>query len=302
MISIWFKIKLLKDFSYNKDSSKEYSMKDFLSSNHQQILSQASGTSSPLNSASTQTPAASDVWRDPVWQSLGVIVGAVLALVAIIISLRQWQRKSLVYEVISKENIVRVADHSVGSELQISYPGKPVKDLHLITVKFINSGNTEIRPEDYVRQVSLNFGENSEILGNKILEQEPNNLGLKINHEKSQEALLVDPVLLNRRDFFTIQALVTGFQSVNTNGRIAGVTRIREVTTLKLNSETLSTLVGMVVAITGLLTSLAGLVIQTTFFSSDNFKVIIPVVLVSVISLIVKYVADQLPQYKIKKK
>jgi len=273
-------------------------MKNLLSSN-QQLISQVSETSIP-NPASTQTPAISDIWRDPVWQSLGVIVATVLTLVAILISLRQWQRKSLVYEVVSKENIVRVADNSIGSELQISYQGKPVKDLNLITVKFINSGNTEIRPEDYVRQMSLNFGEHSEILGNKILEQEPSNLDLKINHEKSQEVLLIEPVLLNKKDFFVIQALVTGFQGVNPNARIAGVKKIQEVTASKLNIETLSVLVSIVAAIVGLISSF--LTIQTTFISSEKFKLIIPIVLVLILSVVVGYVVNLLPQYNIKKK
>jgi hypothetical protein len=270
-------------------------MKDFLSSNYQQIVSQASGTSSP-NLNIIQTPATSDFWRDPVWQSLGVIVGAVLAIVAIIISLRQLQRKALVYEIISTENIIIIANSSLTSKLEISYQGKPIKDLYLITVKFVNSGNIEIRPEDYVRQISLTFGRNSEILGNKITEQEPGNLDLKINHDKSQEALIVDPILLNKRDFFTIQALVTGFQSVDTNGRIAGVTKIREVTTLRLNSKALSILAGVVGAIVSLLSN----IVQTTFWKSENLKAIIFIALA--MSMLVGYVINQLPQYKNKKK
>lgn len=272
-------------------------MKDLFSLNYQQLISQVSGASNP-NLRIIPTPAISDFWRDPVWQSLGVIITGVLALVGIIISLRQLQRKALVYEIISKENIVIVADNSVTNELRISYQGKPVKDLYLITVKFVNSGNIEIRPEDYVRQISLNFGENSEILGNKIIEQEPGNLDLKINHDKSQEALIVDLILLNKRDFFTIQALVTGFQSVNSNGRIAGVKRIREVTTLKLDSVTISALI----AVVGVIVSSLSSILQTTFLRSKDFEVIISAAVILLMSLMIGYTINQLPQYKIKKK
>jgi hypothetical protein len=278
-------------------------MKDFWSSTsqRQQFISQVTETANPTtNPASTQNSPKLDIWRDPVWQSLGVIIGAFLALVAILISLRQWQRKSLAYEVISNENIVRVSDNSVGSELQILYQGKPVKDLYLITIKFINSGNIEIRPEDYVRKVSLSFGENSETLGNKVLEQEPSNLGVKINHEKVQEVLLIDPVLLNKRDSFTIQALVTGFQNVAPNGRIAGVSRIREVTPLKLDSETLTLFTAVITAIVALLSSF--LTVQTTFLSSEKLKDFIPVVLGLTLSILAAYATNQLPLYKIKKK
>jgi len=282
---------------------KEASMKDFWSSTsqHQQLISQSVETASPTtNPASTQNSPKLDIWRDPVWQSLGVIIGAVLTVVAILISLRQWQRKSLAYEVISNENIVRVSDNSVGSELQIVYQGKPVKDLYLITIKFINLGNTEIRPEDYVRPISLSFGARSEILGNKVLEQDPSNLDIKINHEKDKEVLLIDPVLLNKRDYFTIQALVTGFQSVTPNGRIAGVSRIREVTPLKLDSETLTAFVGASTAIVALLSSF--LTVQTTFLSSEKLKDFIPLVLGLVLSILMAYVVNQLPAFKIKKK
>lgn len=282
---------------------KEASMKDFWSSTsqHQQLISQVVETANPTtNPASAQNSPKLDIWRDPVWQSLGVIIGGVLTVVAILISLRQWQRKSLAYEVISNENIVRISDNSVGSELQIVYQGKPVKDLYLITIKFINSGNTEIRPEDYVRQISLSFGENSEILGNKVLEQEPSNLDIKINHEKVKEVLLIDPVLLNKRDYFTIQALVTGFQSVAPNGRIAGVSRIREVTPLKLDSETITAFVAGGTALVTLLSSF--LTVQTTFLSSEKLKDFIPVVLGVALSILAGYAVNLLPPYKIKKK
>jgi hypothetical protein len=274
-------------------------MNDFLSSVHQQLISQISGTnSSTSNSAPIQTPQILDVWRDPIWQSLGVIVGAVLALVAILISLRQWQRKSLVYEVISRENIVRIADRSIGSDLQISYQGKPVNDLYLITVKFMNSGNTEIRPEDYSRKIILSFGEHSEILSNKILEQEPNNLDVKINHDKSQEALLIDPVLLNKKDCFTVQSLVTGFQSIKLNGRIAGVAKIREVTALKIDSENITILSGLITASAALLGSF--LTVNATFLSSENLKTIIPIVLATVSALTATYLGTL--SYRGKKK
>lgn len=278
-------------------------MKDFWSSTsqYQQLIAQAVETANPTtNPVSIPDSSKLDIWRDPVWQSLGVIIGAVLAVVAILISLRQWQRKSLAYEVISNENIVRISDNSVGSELQIVYQGKPVKDLYLITIRFINSGNTEIRPEDYVKQISLSFGGNSEILGNKVLEQEPSNLGVKINHEKTKEVLLIEPVLLNKRDYFTIQTLVTGFQSVAPNGRIAGVSRIREVTPLKLDSETLTAFVVGGTALVTLVSSF--LTVQTTFLSSEKLKDFIPIVLGLLLSILAGYIVNQLPPYKIKKK
>lgn len=276
-------------------------MKDFRSLNRQQLISQATETANPTEeTASTQNPPKIDFWRDPAWQSLGVIVGSALALIAIIISLRQWQRKSLAYEVISKENIVRVSDHSVGSELQILYQGKPVRDLYLVTVKFINSGNTEIRPQDYVRKVSLHFGEKSEILGNKILEQEPSNLDVKVNHDKNQESLLIDPVLLNKRDYFIIQALVTDFKGVMPNGRIAGVSRIREVTSLNLNSETFTALVGLTTAIVAIFSSF--LTSEITILISEEISRFFPIILGLVLSVVAGYVVNQLPTFKAKKK
>ena len=98
----------------------------------------------PPSSPSTQSPQILDFWRDSAWQSIGVIV----AVLAIIISLKQSQKKQLSYEIISNENIVRITDDSIEDELQILYKGELVKDLYLITIEFYNSGNTEIRPED----------------------------------------------------------------------------------------------------------------------------------------------------------
>jgi hypothetical protein len=160
-----------------------------------------------------------DFWRDPAWQSAGVIV----ALISVVIALKQFKRKALSYEIILEENIVQIADDSIEGELQIFYQGREIKDLYLVTVKFTNSGDVEIKSEDYARPISLNFGDDAKILGSKVLKQFPDNLGIIISHDIDREIIITEPTLLNGKDSFTIQTLVTGFQTINIDDRIAGI-------------------------------------------------------------------------------
>lgn len=120
---------------------------------HSQLTYQVSQQIKLTPTPSTQPPQILDFWRDSAWQSIGVIV----AVLAIVISLKQFQRKQLSYEVISNENIVKITDDSIEDELQILYKGL-IKDLYLITIEFYNSGNIEIRPDDYTKHISLSFG------------------------------------------------------------------------------------------------------------------------------------------------
>jgi hypothetical protein len=175
-------------------------------------------------------------WRDPAWQSIGVIVAVVLGLLTLWLAWKQFQKKALTYEVLSNENIVQIANTTIGNDLEIFYRKVPVKNLTLIVLKFTNSGNTEIRSSDYERAITISFGDNACVLGDPSVKSSPSNLLVKAGIDSTQKKVSIESVLLNRQDNFTLQVFVDHFQEFVVDGRIAGVKAIKESQRFELSS------------------------------------------------------------------
>ena len=84
--------------------------------NQSSLIAQVSASPSSSNVASIKP----DFWRDPAWQSVGVIVAVVLTLLTILIGWRQAQKKSLSYSVSSKINVLDIED-SIKSKVQVTF-------------------------------------------------------------------------------------------------------------------------------------------------------------------------------------
>jgi hypothetical protein len=67
-----------------------------------------------LLSQTSQSSTQYDFWRDGMWQSIGVVTSVILGLLGlaltIFIFIRQTQKKSISYEVISSSPIISVLD------------------------------------------------------------------------------------------------------------------------------------------------------------------------------------------------
>ena len=144
---------------------------------------------------------------------------------------------------ISKENILDVSDDIKG-KVSITYESKPIRNLYLMILMFKNSGNVPILPNDYYRPLSISFGKTSEILSVEVVNQSPNNLDvvavrqtkpkkqLEISSFHStaklndQEVITLEPILMNKNDFFRLKILVTGFQNLSVDTRISGIEKI----------------------------------------------------------------------------
>jgi hypothetical protein len=152
-----------------KRSFVRENQREFLpQTSHSSLIAQVSASPSPGNAVSSKP----DFWRDPAWQSVGVIVAVALTLLTILIGWRQTQKKSLSYSVTSKVNVLDIED-SIKSKVQVTFESKPVQDLYLIVIKFINSGNTPIHPSDYYQPITITFNGSAEILSVEVLDQSP---------------------------------------------------------------------------------------------------------------------------------
>ncbi len=165
-----------------------------------------------------------DILRDPLWQ----FVGALLALVAILVSLGLYQiqrgRKELSYEMISRTRLLSVAEELQG-KLQILFENTPVSKVDLVVLRLTNTGNTPVTSTDYEREVSFKFGEGVRILTAEVSETIPENLRASVVLDDSR--IVIQPALLNGGDSVTVKALLSQYDcKIEVDGRIVGVKRI----------------------------------------------------------------------------
>lgn len=164
----------------------------------------------------------------------GLFIVVIIPLISIWIGWKQIQRKALSYEVISSSNILDIPS-GFKDKLAIYYESKSIQQLYLIIIRITNTGNAPITISDYHKPISIGFGNKAEVLSFEILKQTPSNLGAVIKNIQSSSAeyqVLVEPMLLNVNDSFTIKTLITRFKYINFDVRIAGVKSIKEMMSL----------------------------------------------------------------------
>ena len=132
--------------------------------------------------------------------------------------------KKLSYEITSNTQLLGVKDEIQG-KVQVLYEGEEVKNVHLLTLKFSNTGNQSISSADYERPLSIQINTEAKILTHEIVEEEPENLGVEVNLDENK--LFFSPVLLNAKDSFSVKALISDFEAEpEVDGRIIGVKSI----------------------------------------------------------------------------
>jgi len=165
-----------------------------------------------------------EILRDPLWTFVGVVFAILAVLVAIGIFWAQRKTKKLSYEITSNTQLLGVKDEIQG-KVQVLYEGKEVKNVHLLTLKFTNSGNQSISSGDFERPISIEVNSEAKILTHEIIDEDPDNLGADIKLEKN--IMTVSPVLLNEKDTFSIKALISDLEGKpKIDGRINGVKSI----------------------------------------------------------------------------
>jgi hypothetical protein len=159
--------------------------------------------------------------RDPVWAFLGVVIGA---LISVVLFRLQQSRKALSYEIVSSTSLLSINDE-VKSDVAILYKGKPVRNVHLIIVKIVNSGKLPILDADFVNPLEFDFGKKTELLSAEIMDTVPSNLQVSIS--LVSEVIKISPLLLNPGDSIKLKVLMSGYDdTLNVSTRVVGVKEI----------------------------------------------------------------------------
>ena len=155
-------------------------------------------------------------------QILAIVVPIILYL------LYQRQKKEFTYTIVSKTQLFTVHDE-VRGRLEIRLDGNLIENLHLLIIRFQNSGNVSIKSEDFEADLILEFNEGAQILSNEVIETNPDLLDHTVYGEGNK--LRIDPMLYNEGDSLTIKLLISEFNDIkHIFGRIVGVSKIKEIT------------------------------------------------------------------------
>ena len=164
--------------------------------------------------------------RDPLWTFVGVVFALLAVIITVVIYFAQRKKKKLSYEIVSTTQLLGVKEEIKG-KVKVLYEGSEVKNVHLLTIKFINTGNVPIASSDYERPLVMNVNEGATVLTHEIINEEPENIGIKVDVDGCE--FNFSPVLLNPKDSFTVKALVSDLEGKpKIDGRINGVKSIDE--------------------------------------------------------------------------
>lgn len=162
----------------------------------------------------------SEILQNPLFLAvLTIVCGAVISWY---IYLREKKHKKIAYKILSNTSLLSVKEE-IKKDVKITFKDKPVKQVQLILLRIICSGNMPIRPKDYDEQLSINLGKDVQILSAEIIESKPENRKVPFSIEGT--SIVFGKILLNQSETFTLKILASKIgNEIKVEGHIAGVT------------------------------------------------------------------------------
>lgn len=230
---------------------------------------------------------------DNILPVMALVVTVLLGVPGLYLAWKQLRRKELSYEVLPSIPVVQVGDagkQTIGEDwdaIEVRYRGQPVNDVQLVRVRIWNSGNVEIRPEDFYSSLRVKFSGNMLQVG--VLEASPPKLreailtgggyggGSGVGPDgASGEITFNSKFLLNQGHSITMKLLLGDFKGTDTvsvDADIAGVPAIRRVSRGQLTRTR-----RLQFAIYCIIAGLAGYSISTAAGRLSSLNIIIVIV------------------------
>lgn len=186
---------------------------------------------------------------------IGVVITAVGTIVAIFAYLQR-SHKSVSFRVLASTPLLSVKKELKG-KLKIYYESKEVEDVNLVLIEVFNSGNKEVKEEDYIEPITFSFGDKSRILSCEVVDVKPS---FRVTVDFSEKVVTLSKTMLNAGDSLTLKALVTGLSIINYGGRITGVKKIQEAIPIHRKPDFIYWLASSIIFI-----SILGMIISAAF-------------------------------------
>lgn len=166
----------------------------------------------------------SELLRDSIWTFVGALLAMVAIVVSIFIYVRQKPRKRLRVERVTGVPLVRGSSQGIDG-LQVSFKGKPLTGASIVIAEISNSGNHPIQSNDFETPICLVFEQQTELLAASVLETQP--AGIPAFAEIKGSSAILAPLLLNPNDTVVLRILLAeGVSEFKPFARIAGVSTI----------------------------------------------------------------------------
>jgi hypothetical protein len=169
--------------------------------------------------------------QDTILQFVITTTIALMALVATLFSIRlQTYKKKISYQILTSNQLLTATEELKG-QIEILFNKTPVRDIHLLVVKFMNDGDVPILRKDFDEPIKISFRKDTRILSAEIIECLPESFQPELMTETMP--LYIIPTLINPQDSFTIKFLLSEFDgTMNVTGRVAGIKTIRKAFTI----------------------------------------------------------------------
>ncbi|MCB9504498.1 MAG: hypothetical protein H6696_21435 [Deferribacteres bacterium] len=124
-------------------------------------------------------------------------------------------------------------------EVKISYNDKIIENLNLIRLRIMNDGNTEIRRDDFERNLVIQFPNQTNILKISLFNASDKHLNPKFNFTNNE--VTIYPLLLNKNEFVLFQIIGEHLtENCDIDCRIAGTEWSKEDYSKKMKTPILS--------------------------------------------------------------
>jgi hypothetical protein len=175
------------------------------------------------------TPPSSDLLHDTAFQFIvlaivTIIAGAIGGIITYWIFRKQRIKKEISYQIISDAPIASI-NKEVADRVEVTFDGKPVKDMSLLVLKIWNSGNVAVKTEDYFEPINYEFAGRT-VVGSDLLSTEPEDLidpkviGTFLT--QGQESIELPKFPFNSMETISLKILLTGSKGeICRRGRIA---------------------------------------------------------------------------------
>ncbi|MBJ7575254.1 hypothetical protein [Luteimonas sp. MC1828] len=168
-----------------------------------------------------------ELLRDPVWQFIGAVLALVGLSITILFFIKQRRLKELSAGFLVKKHLISISE-SISDRVEMKLDGEHIENLKIYSFGIKNSGNVEIRKEDFEKPISLSIGDGAKIVEFSITKFNPRSL--KPVASGDARTILVEPLLLNSGDYFVLDVLATGASStLDIECRVAGVPNLETI-------------------------------------------------------------------------
>lgn len=150
----------------------------------------------------------------------GVVVAVVAAVLAWLTYRSQRGKKGLEYLIVSSQRLV---SPRAAADLTVSFDGRPVDEPSLTVLRVVSTGDKGISSDSFESPLIVLLRGATKVVSASVSATRPNSLPIALRADGIR--VVIEPLLLNPRDFIEVQALTDGHpDAVIVEARIADVT------------------------------------------------------------------------------